>query len=446
MGHYNNINKINIKPLETFHTSKSRSEFPNNKPFGTPVLDSYVNKIVQKQEKTFSYRKLENKILQLEQKFEQYHLQNTTLLNLLANKHVQDDNNKEQFYGNMSAIFMDLKQSMESFIVSQQDPNQKLAEEANQELLKELDIRKQEFSQTFNQLNNKINCLKTVNKALEGKLTQTFTQGAQDSQKLSETTGKIARLYATNVNNETNLAITVQKHKKRTIALEHQLQEVSNKCITNLKEIKNLKDSNVSLVARNNLTADYQKKYQHKNKEVGILSAYIKNLKEDYAKNTNEHEVHKMVCNLKAKNYALETKTQKYRVLSKDFVSAFNTVKQKTAQKDNTIISLKNKLEAVSAENILLKRKGTFLDANLRKQMVSEKVAVGKVANVSLSYTPERIAEKVETFNKSLKDLKDIREKILVKRNSYKKADQKAFVKKMDTVWGRLNWTMNLKN
>ncbi len=421
---------IHIKPLEQFHTSNTRSEYPNDKPFGTPEIDGYVKKIVQKQEKTFAYKRLENKILQLEQKFTQYHLENSTLLNVLTTNHLQETRNREEFFTKMSDMFLDFKQSLERPTNAREN-----------------------FNHTFEQLNEKIHRLKTVNQSLDTKLKQTYLEKIQIKNKsthatenLEDTKNKIAKLHAMHVNSETNLAITVQKAKKRTLALEHQLQEVSNKCITNLRDIKNLKEHNSELIAKNNLTADYQKKYQQKIKDVSILSKYVRHLKQENVGMSNESEAYKTISKLKLEKYELVAKNKRFTALSDNFVNAFNKVKENTNQKNQTIMSLRSKLEAVSAENILLKRKGSFLDANLNKQMSDEKVVVGKVANVSLSYKPEKIAEKVETFNKSLKDLKDIREKILVKRNSYKKADQKEFVKKMDTFWGRLNWTLNVKN
>lgn len=429
MGYRDNIK---IRPLDSFHTSNNRSEFPNNKPFGNPTIDNYVKKIVQKQNKTFAYRRLETKIQQLEQKFTQYHLENANLINVLTTNHLQETRSREEFFLKMSEMFLEFKKSIER-------PTNIHA--------------RQGFNETFDQLNEKIVRLRAVNKALDTKLKQTYLEKikvqnkvSNSSEHLEDTKNQIAHLRAMKINSDTTLAIAAQKSKKRTMALEHQLQEVSNKCITNLRDINHLKQTNAELIAKNNLVADYQKKYEQKTKDVKILSKYVRHLKQETAGMSNESEAYKTISNLRLENYELQAKAKRFTTLSENFVSAFNNVKENTNKKNQTIMALRSKLEAVSAENILLKRKGTFLDANLNKQMSDDKVAVGKVANVSLTYKPEKVAEKVETFNKSLRDLKDIREKILVKRNSYKKADQKAFVKQMDSFWGRLNWTMHLKN
>lgn len=416
------------------------------------------NKTADKDE---SFKKLENKVNELERKFENTLREKEVLSAELARSRENEikERSRDEFFHNISHTIANLKDSVDRLnaarynspsevygrgyyygapihnqeaenqnrvIVSQQQKILTQEEEISraQAALQRQEIERAEMERSVAGLREKTSRLKAVNMALDKEFKRVQDEKIEALRKSAEQAKEILSLREQLNRAEEKFKsfdfdgriISIRNHYEQKVAkLETQLQEMSAVCMKQVEEIEALKTENMSLKALQEDRRQLQKQYEEKaaeayslQKEIDRLNHYAENdlklqteSKLEQTTRKAKEEVLKIQAEYKNKD---EARTKENAVLIKSIADAA----------DGKIAGLQTRLAGIEAEKSALEQR--LETSSLDGKKLSEENARFSAAFKALSEKMKSNDAVIEQLKKKIDVLHS--ENVSLKRNT----------------------------
>lgn len=391
-----------------------------------------------------SFEKLEEKIQELEERFEASSSQNNQILNELARTReaMEKQKDRDSFISGLAETINNLKASVETLSraqtarvlgytdtavnrgfddkapvfpsvnaveISHFEPETYRAqqeEKARQE--------REEKERIISSLHQKASQLKAVNSALDREIKKVQQEKMEALKKSAEQAKEILSLREQltaaeerfkSFNFEGRIISIKQQYQQKVSSLESQLHEISNVCMKQVEEIESLKAENLKL---HNIASEKEEllaRYEAKTKELEDLKASLSDLETEYAGKsrqqmsvfgarirTLEEERDSLAAQLAGVQEQLEAVLQEKQLLEANFKELL----EKINRNDAVIEDLKRKIEVLTAQNAQLSGERNALQTS--NEDLSRQAAALHSSNEELS----RQAVSLQTSNEDL--------------------------------------------
>ncbi len=345
-----------------------------------------------------SFEKLEQKIHELEEKFEASSTQNQLILSELARTRevMERQKDKDAFLEHLSRTIATLRTSVENLSQAQQTQSFAFREAPVQRSFDPLPtvfapvntdagavyaaeqeaatLRRERDEQTrlFNSLRQKASQLKAVNSALDREIKKAQQEKLDALKKSADQAKEILslrdQLNAAEerfkaFNFEGRIISIKQEYQQKVTRLETQLKEMSDTCMKQVEEIESLKAENTKLQAAAAQKESLQAQLADKDAQLQTLKDSIAALQsqhsDQHAKQlasftaqlrTLEEQRDRLAVELEQSQIALETIRREKELLEKNF----KELVVKINDNDAVIGQLKEKIEVLGQQNTLL--------------------------------------------------------------------------------------------
>ncbi len=346
-----------------------------------------------------SFEKLEEKIQELEERFEASASQNDKILTELARTReaVESQKDKDSFLSGLADTINSLKASVETLSRAQTArvlgytdtavrrgfddkapafPSVNAADISTFEpetyrAQQEENARKEreEKERIITSLHQKASQLKAVNSALDREIKKVQQEKMEALKKSAEQAKEILSLREQltaaeerfkSFNFEGRIISIKQQYQQKVSSLENQLHEISNVCMKQVEEIESLKAENLKLHTIASEKEELLAKYEAKTKELEDLKASLSDLENEYAGKsrqqmsvfgerirTLEEERDELAAKLAAVQEQLEAVLQEKQLLEANFKELL----EKINRNDAVIEDLKRKIDVLTAQN-----------------------------------------------------------------------------------------------
>ncbi len=356
-----------------------------------------------------SFEKLEQKILELEERFEASTTQNQLILSELARTRevMERQKDKDAFLEHLSRTIATLRTSVENLSQAQQTQSFSFREVPVQRSFDPLptvfaptgapavgdayaaaqeaaQLRRERDEQTrlFNSLRQKASQLKAVNSALDREIKKAQQEKLDALKKSADQAKEILSLRDQLTAAEERFKafdfegriISIKKeYQQKVSTLETQLKEMSDKCIKQVEEIESLKAENTKLQTAATQKEVLQAQLADKEKQLAALKNTIAALQTEHSDQhqkqlaaftaqlrTLEEQRDRLTVELEQSQISLETIRREKDLLEKNF----KELVEKINQNDVVIGQLKEKIEVLSGQNAELAQTNSILSHN----------------------------------------------------------------------------------
>ncbi len=345
-----------------------------------------------------SFEKLEQKIHELEEKFEASSTQNQLILSELARTRevMERQKDKDAFLEHLSRTIATLRTSVENLSQAQQTQSFAFREAPVQRSFDPLPtvfapvntdagsayaaeqeaatLRRERDEQTrlFNSLRQKASQLKAVNSALDREIKKAQQEKLDALKKSADQAKEILslrdQLNAAEerfkaFNFEGRIISIKQEYQQKVTRLETQLKEMSDTCMKQVEEIESLKAENTKLQAAAAQKESLQAQLADKDAQLQTLKDSIAALQSQHSDQharqlasftaqlrTLEEQRDRLAVELEQSQIALETIRREKELLEKNF----KELVVKINDNDAVIGQLKQKIEVLGQQNTLL--------------------------------------------------------------------------------------------
>ena len=346
-----------------------------------------------------SFEKLEQKIHELEEKFEASTTQNQLILSELARTReaMERQKDKDAFLEHLSRTIATLRTSVENLSQAQQTQSFSLRETnslqrsfdplptvfaptgtstgdtyAARQEAEELRRERDEQTRLFNSLRQKASQLKAVNSALDREIKKAQLEKMDALKKSADQAKEILSLR-----DQLNAAeerfksfdfegriISIKKeYQQKVTSLETQLKEMSDTCMKQVEEIESLKAENTKLQTATAEKESLQAQLADKEKQLADLKNTIAALQTQHSDQhekqlaaftaqlrTLEEQRDRLAVELEQSQISLETMRREKDLLEKNF----KELVVKINQNDTVISQLKQKIDVLGQQNAQL--------------------------------------------------------------------------------------------
>ena len=378
------------------HFLEKFKESPYTKPAEPDLFSSSNNNApLRPAQYARSFEKLEQKIHELEEKFEASATQNQLILSELARTRdvIERQKDKDAFLEHLSRTISTLRTSVENLSRAQQTqsfafkeaplqrsfdpipsmftPAQPAAQEvyeAQQETLR-LKREREEQDRLFSSLRQKASQLKAVNNALDREIKRAQQEKMEALKKSADQAKEILSLrdQLTAAEErfkafdfEGRIISIKQEYQEKVSSLQTQLKEMSDTCVKQVEEIESLKNENAKLQHASEEKEALQAQLAGKEQEMSALQEAMASLQ---AKRTDQHtqEIADLTQQMRAleeqrDRLTLELEQSQITVESirrekEDLESNFKQLREQIDQNDVVIAQLKEKIEVLGQQN-----------------------------------------------------------------------------------------------
>lgn len=359
----------------------------------------------EKPHRGHSFEKLEQKIQELEQKFEASSLQNQQILSELAHTRqaMGQQQDRDAFLQHISGAIASLKSSVENLSRSQQrDPftaNEIISEPVFESIpasfgapcpsysaigtLRQEQLyrqHEQEKQRAFSSLRQKASQLKAVNSALDREIKKVQQEKMEALKKSAEQAKEILLLREQLTAAEEkfksfdfdNRIISIkQAYQQKVSSLEMQLKEMSDTCMQQVEQIESLKAENLALTRAVQEKEVLQQRLTKTDEQMDALKQEIVTLQSSSAKAAQEQlsVFHEQLRALEAQRSgisveleqaqtSLESVRQEKEILEKNFQELVTKINGN----DKIIAQLKQKIEVLGQQNETLAHNNKTLE------------------------------------------------------------------------------------
>ncbi len=356
-----------------------------------------------------SFERLEQKILELEERFEASTTQNQLILSELARTReaMERQKDKDAFLEHLSRTIATLRTSVENLSQAQQtqsfafreapvqrsfDPlptvfaptGDPVAGDAYAAAQEAAQLRRERDEQTrlFNSLRQKALQLKAVNSALDREIKKAQQEKLDALKKSADQAKEILSLRDQLTAAEERFKafdfegriISIKKeYQQKVSTLETQLKEMSDKCMKQVEEIESLKAENTKLQTIATQKEVLQAQLADKEKQLADLKNTIAALQTEHSDQhqkqlaaftaqlrTLEEQRDRLAVELEQSQISLETVRREKDVLEKNF----KELVEKINQNDAVIGQLKEKIDVLGTQNAQLTQQNEELAQN----------------------------------------------------------------------------------
>ncbi|WP_428073542.1 hypothetical protein [Candidatus Avelusimicrobium aviculae] len=405
-----------------------------------------------------SFEKLEEKIQELEERFEASSSQNDKILTELARTReaVEKQKDKDAFISGLADTINSLKASVETLSKAQTArvlgytdtavnrgfddkapafPSVNAAEISSFEpetyrMQQEEKARREreEKERIISSLHQKASQLKAVNSALDREIKKVQQEKMDALRKSAEQAKEILSLREQltaaeerfkSFNFDGRIISIKQQYQQKVSSLENQLHEISNVCMKQVEEIESLKAENLKLHAVTKEREELLARYEAKTKELEDLKASLNDLETEYADQsrqqmsvfgerirTLEEERDDLAAQLATVQEKVEAVLQEKQLLEANFKELL----EKINSNDAVIEDLKRKIEVLTAQNAHLSGERDALQTanqDLARQTVSlhENNEALLRDQESLRKANEELSRRTDELNAAKEDL-----------------------------------------
>ncbi len=392
-----------------------------------------------------SFEKLEQKILELEERFEASATQNQLILSELARTReaMERQKDKDAFLEHLSRTIANLKASVENLSRAQQnslayrepdvqrsfDPvppafkagdadhtaiyhyqaNSSRAAQAGR-----INAEQEEKERIISSLRQKASQLKAVNSALDREIKKAQQEKMEALKKSAEQAKEILSLRDQltaaeerfkSFDFEGRIISIKQEYQQKVSSLENQLQEISDTCMKQVEEIESLKAENLKLHKAAAEKEEALARLEAKERELLALKAEIAQLEESHSKRAQkqlavfserlrklEGQRDGLAAELEQAQASLEAVRQEKELLEKNF----KELVEKINNNDAVIEQLKHKIEVLGQQNEELTH---------HNETLSQHNAELQNAQESLLREKEEIAVRAENLTREKEEL-----------------------------------------
>ena len=414
-----------------------------------------------------SFEKLEQKIQELEEKFEASSLQNKQILSELAHTReaIGQQQDQSAFLQHISHTIASLKSSVETLSRAQQrDPfavgktqpaypyegipasfGVPLPARSAIGILQQEQIfreQEEEKQRVFSSLRQKASQLKAVNSALDREIKKVQQEKMDALKKSAEQAKEILilreRLTAAeekfkSFDFENRIISIKQAYQQKVSSLETQLKEISDTCMKQVEEIESLKAENLTLARAVQDKEALQLRLAETDKQIETLKQEIVSLQSSSAKvekaqlasfheklHTLEEERSGISVELEQAQSSLESVRQEKEVLERNFKELLTKINGN----DEVIATLKQKIEVLGQQNetllhnnktleernaVLAKRTGDLMS---QSQQLNDETLRLRQQNESTETERKKLAQYVSKLNQEKHALEAINQTI----------------------------------
>ncbi len=352
-----------------------------------------------------SFEKLEQKIHELEEKFEASSTQNQLILSELARTRevVERQKDKDAFLEHLSRTIATLRTSVENLSQAQQTqsfsfrqaptqrsfdplpdvfpnaPSQTTYTSPMVDVQAQLQQEREEQTRRFNSLRQKASQLKAVNSALDREIKKAQQEKMEALKKSADQAKEILSLRDqlsaaeeryNSFDFEGRIISIKREYQQKVTHLESRLQEMSDTCMKQVEEIETLKAENTKLQQAYAQKEELQTQLAAKEQELAELRSTIANLQsqnsEEHSKRlvsfttqlrTLEEQRDRLAIELEQSQMSLESVRREKEMLEKNF----KELVVKINQNDTVIGQLKEKIEVLGQQNAQLSQQNEEL-------------------------------------------------------------------------------------
>ena len=396
-----------------------------------------------------SFEKLEQKIHELEEKFEASTTQNQLILSELARTRevMERQKDKDAFLEHLSRTIATLRTSVENLSQTQQtqsftfkeapvqrsydplpavfaptDTGAGSAYAAEQEIT-QLRHQRDEQERLFNSLRQKASQLKAVNSALDREIKRTQQEKLEALKKSADQAKEILslrdQLNAAEerfkaFNFEGRIISIKQEYQQKVTTLETQLKEMSDTCMKQVEELESLKAQNTKLQVAATQKEVLKAELADKEQQLQALKQTMSALQTQHADQHNkqsaaftaqlrtlEEQRDRLAVQLEQSQISLETIRREKDSLEKNF----KELVVKMNHNDAVIGQLKQKIEVLGQQNTSLAQHNEDL-ARTNTQLAQENQTLGQQNttltqhNEALSRTNTQLTQDNQTLGK----------------------------------------------
>ena len=394
-----------------------------------------------------SFEKLEQKIHELEEKFEASSTQNRLILSELARTRevMERQKDKDAFLEHLSRTIATLRTSVENLSQAQQTQSFAFREAPVQRSFDPLPtvfapvntdagsayaaeqeaatLRRERDEQTrlFNSLRQKASQLKAVNSALDREIKKAQQEKLDALKKSADQAKEILslrdQLNAAEerfkaFNFEGRIISIKQEYQQKVTRLETQLKEMSDTCMKQVEEIESLKAENTKLQAATAQKEVLQAQLADKDQQLKVLKESIAALQAQQSDQHNkqlaaftaqlrtlEEQRDRLAVELEQSQIALETIRREKELLEKNF----KELVVKINHNDAVIGQLKQKIEVLGQQNTLLTQHNEEL-AHTNTALSQDNQTLSQ-ANVVLTQRNAALAQHNTSLTKQTQEL-----------------------------------------
>ena len=433
--------------LEKF---KEQTFSPANAPFQpsdfAPRENSLPAKSVQYEK---SLEKLEQKIQELEDKFEATAGQNQMILSELARTReaMERQKDKDAFLEHISRTTSNLKASVENLSRSQQNTSSfsyrapdvqrsfdtephfpKAADEAHTAIYhyqpdnyraaqaEKMRREYEEKERIISSLHQKASQLKAVNSALDREIRKVQQEKMEALKKSAEQAKEILSLRDQltaaeerfkSFDFENRIISIKQQYQQKVTSLENQLQEISDTCMRQVEEIESLRAENIKLHKAAEEKEQALARLEAKERELETLKAEMAALRENHSQTSKkqltvfserlrvlEGQRDELSTQFQSAQSALEAVRQEKEMLEKNF----KELVEKINQNDVVIGQLKQKIEVLGQQNEELSHQNaTLQDA---KQNLEQNLSAANLRAEELTREKDTLSARTDELSR----------------------------------------------
>lgn len=457
-------------------------KFKEQPDYSSSAVDGYehpkvVKPLSKPAEYNLTFEKLEDKIRELEDKFEASARQNSAILSELTKTReaMEKQKNRDEFFSNITVTINSLKQSVEALSKAQSAapaaslndgvvqrsfdreralPTDKADiyhyqpdayRQAQQEKARQ---EREDKERIISSLKQKASQLKAVNIALDREIKKVQAEKLEALKKSAEQAKEILSLRDQltaaeerfkSFNFEGRIISIRQEYQQKVTSLENQLHAISDTCMKQVEEIESLKAENLKLHKLAEETEQLREQFQLKNKEVETLRGAIQNVRLETTKKARERlavfmermrklegERDSLSAQLTAAQRALEEVSAEKKTLEE----SFQALLQKIKANDAVIDALKQKINVLSSEKTALSQENQAL-ARQKAELAGEKARLTEVKdlfsrqNTDLDREKTELSHARETLLKENEALKTQNIRLLAQKTEQEKTAQR---------------------
>ncbi len=408
-----------------------------------------------------SFEKLEQKIHELEEKFEASTTQNHLILSELARTRevVERQKDKDAFLEHLSRTIATLRTSVENLSRTQENntfsyhgntiqrsfdplPDVMPAPAAPSaypypivDVQAQLQLEREEQTRRFNSLRQKASQLKAVNSALDREIKKAQQEKMDALKKSADQAREILSLRDQlsaaeerfkSFDFEGRIISVKQEYQQKVATLENRLKEMSDTCMKHVEEIESLKVENIKLQNASAEKESLQKQLADKEQELSSLRETIASLQNQ---NSGEHtkrlvaftaqlraleeQRDRLAIELEQSQMSLESIRHEKDMLEKNF----KELVAKISENDTVIEQLKQKIEVLGAQNTQLSQQNEELtQANTVLSRDNESLSQTNVEltnrNAALTQHNSLLSRQTQTLEGETASLKGYVEKL----------------------------------
>ena len=390
-----------------------------------------------------SFEKLEQKIHELEEKFEASTTQNQLILSELARTRevVERQKDKDAFLEHLSRTIATLRTSVENLSRTQQENSFAFRDTPTQrsfdplpsvfaptqtqhtgsypaiDTQAQLEREREEQTRRFNSLRQKASQLKAVNSALDREIKKAQQEKLEALKKSADQAKEILSLRDQlsaaeerfkSFDFEGRIISIKQEYQEKVNTLESRLKEMSDTCVQQVEQIESLKAENIKLQQVVAEKESLQAQLADKDQQLAAVKQTIASLQsQNSGQNskrlaaftaqlrTLEEQRDRLAVELEQSQMSLESVRREKELLEKNF----QELVVKINQNDGVIGQLKEKIEVLGKQNAQLAQHNEELTKN--NQVLSQDNATLSQNNAVLTQRNASLTEHNEQLNAS---------------------------------------------